>query len=147
MIENALSIEKLQAGKSDYIAKYQEAYKYIDDLYAYQKSALDKGELRNIQSATIIPGKVYEQEKELIDVNFQKSNDRSLVLVERIAAKEFVDQRTVSIAKWKFEACEKISELRSSKYTIPVVNCGYDKEIGFELKKDKKRSEIIGGII
>ena len=147
MIENVLSIEKLQAGKSDYITKYQEAYNYIDDLYAYQKSAQDKGELRNIQSATIIPGKVYEQEKELIDENFQKSNNRSLMLSERIAAKEIVDQRTVSIAKWKFEACEKISELRSSQYTIPIVDCGYDKEIGFVLKKDKKRNEAIGGII
>jgi len=147
MIENALSIEKLQAGKSDYIARYQRAYEYIDDLYAYQKRARDKDMLRNIQSVAIIPGKVYDQEKELIDENFQKSNNRLLTLVERIAAKEMVDQRTVSIAKWKFEACEKISELRSSKYTIPVVECDYDKEIGFDLKKDKKRSEVIGGII
>jgi len=147
MIENALSVEKLQAGKSNYIAKYQEAYGYIDDLYAYQKSALDKGELRNIQSATIIPGNVYEREKELIDENFQKSNNRTLPLNERIAAKEIVDQRTVSIAKWKYEACEEINKLKSSKYTIPVVDCNYDKETGFELKKDKKKSEAIGGII
>ena len=137
MIENALSIEKLQAGKSDYITKYQQAYEYIDDLYAYQKSARDKGELRNIQSVTIIPGKVYEQEKKLIDEKFQESNNHLVEMTERIAAKEIIDQRTVSIAKWKFEVCDKINELRGSKYSIPVVDCDYDKEIGFELKKDK----------
>ena len=85
MIQEALSVEKMESGKREYIEEYNRCYKRIEDLYTYEKN---EGNFRNIESVQIIPLPVYEQNMEKIQELEKELKKKDLVLSQKIQLEE-----------------------------------------------------------
>lgn len=133
LIEKALSVENMEG--SDYTKKYDEVYEYIDNLFMYEKAKKDVV-LRNIQSVNVIPEGVYREHEAFIQDALAKLKRPDVSTTEKVHARDHLYQYTVSISKYRFEACSCVEELRPGRReSIPIVDCDYSQEKGFILKE------------
>ena len=133
LIEEALSAENMEG--SDYAKKYEEVYEYIDNLFMYEKAKKDVV-LRNIQSVSVIPESVYLQHEAFIQEQLENLNKPEFSARDKVQARERIYQYSVSISKYRFEACRCSEELKiGKKERIPIVDCDYSREKGFMLKE------------
>ena len=145
MIQEALSVEKMESGKREYIEEYNRCYKRIEDLYTYEKN---EGNFRNIESVQIIPLPVYEQNMEKIQELEKELKKKDLVLSQKIQLREEIQKYSLSITKVQYNLSESIGSVAvSSKWKIPVINAQYDSKLGFQLIKKEKAEEGKGEFI
>lgn len=143
MIQEALSVEKLEEEKCDYIDKYDRCYQTIEDLYTYERN---HESLRNIDSVQVIPSPVYEKyQEEILSLESYLLNPE-IKLGDRLKAREALMQFTLSISKGQFNASktEEKTVAISSKQKIPVLQSEYSEQIGFRYIKEKKDKKTTG---
>ena len=147
LIEENLSFENLK--ESNFVDEFKDAYKKYQNILDSDKNAQDDLKLRDIQSVTIIPYNIYEENKESIKELIKKIEDKNLSLEERQNAKTELLKKTLSIQyyqlskyiseilKGKADANKYKSESINKFEKITVMEADYDKELGFRAKDFK----------
>lgn len=141
IINKYLTTENLKG--SDYLFKYNEFAKWIEDLPPYEIDKKDV-KLRNIISYDVIPNEIYQKHKEEIDGKSRKllkvvnrkldKIELDKIKLEKIRLKEEVKKYTVPVGIYDiyFKGSNAIIKtVQLSRYEfINVVNCKYN-ELGF----------------
>lgn len=147
LIEENLSFENLK--ESNFVDEFKDAYKKYQNILDSDKNAQDDLKLRDIQSVTVIPYNIYEENKENIKELIKKIEDKNLGLEERQQAKTELLKKTLSIQyyqlskyiseilKGKADANKYKSESINKFEKITVMEADYDKELGFHAKDFK----------
>ena len=147
LIEENLSFENLK--ESNFVDEFKDAYKKYQNILDSDKNAQDDLKLRDIQSVTVIPYNIYEENKENIKELIKKIEDKNLGLEERQKAKTELLKKTLSIQyyqlskyiseilKGKADANKYKSESINKFEKITVMEADYDKELGFHAKDFK----------
>ena len=147
LIEENLSFENLK--ESNFVDEFKDAYKKYQNILDSDKNAQDDLKLRDIQSVTVIPYNIYEENEELIKELIKKIEDANLGLEERQKAKTEVLKKTLSIQyyqltkyiseilKGKADANKYKSESINKFEKITIMEADYDKELGFRAKDFK----------
>ena len=147
LIEENLSFENLK--DSPFVKEFKEAYKNYQGILNSDKNSQDALKLRDIQSVTVIPYNIYEENEELIKELIKKIEDANLGLEERQKAKTKVLKKTLSIQyyqltkyiseilKGKADANKYKSESINKFEKITIMEADYDKELGFRAKDFK----------
>ena len=147
LIEENLSFENLK--DSPFVKEFKEAYKNYQGILNSDKNSQDALKLRDIQSVTVIPYNIYEENEELIKELIKKIEDANLGLEERQKAKTEVLKKTLSIQyyqltkyiseilKGKADANKYKSESINKFEKITIMEADYDKELGFRAKDFK----------
>lgn len=147
LIEENLSFENLK--DSPFVKEFKEAYKNYQGILNSDKNSQDALKLRDIQSVTVIPYNIYEENEELIKELIKKIEDANLGLEERQKAKTEVLKKTLSIQyyqltkyiseilKGKADANKYKSESINKFEKIIIMEADYDKELGFRAKDFK----------
>ena len=148
LIEENLSFENLK--ESNFVDEFKDAYKKYQNILDSDKNAQDDLKLRDIQSVTIIPYNIYEENKESIKELIKKIEDKNLSLEERQNAKTDLLKKTLSIQYYQLSEYFKI--LDSKEYSSNSINkfekiivaiSDYDKELGFCATKNSKNFYFI----
>ena len=148
LIEENLSFENLK--ESNFVDEFKDAYKKYQNILDSDKNAQDDLKLRDIQSVTIIPYNIYEENKESIKELIKKIEDKNLSLEERQNAKTDLLKKTLSIQYYQLSEYFKI--LDSKEYNSNSINkfekiivaiSDYDKELGFCATKNSKNFYFI----
>lgn len=141
IINKYLTTENLKG--SDYLRKYNEFTKWIQDLAPYEIDKKDIN-LRNIISYDVIPNEIYQVHKDEIDENSIKllkpinpkldESEIKKIKLEKIKLKEEIKMYTVPVGIYdiyfnKTNAIIKKIQLSRNEF-INVVNCTYN-ELGF----------------
>ncbi|MBX4262153.1 CRISPR-associated helicase Cas3' [Clostridium estertheticum] len=141
IINKYLTTENLKG--SDYLLKYNEFSKWIEDLTPYEIDKEDVN-LRNIISYDVIPNETYQEHKEEIDkisIKLLKTVNPKLekkelekIKLGKLELKEEIKKYTVPVGIYDiyFKRSNAISKkIKLSKYEfVNVVNCKYT-ELGF----------------
>ena len=147
LIEENLSFENLK--DSPFVKEFKEAYKNYQGILNSDKNSQDALKLRDIQSVTVIPYNIYEENEELIKELIKKIEDANLGLEERQKAKTELLKKTLSIQyyqltkyiseilKGKADANKYKSESINKFEKITIMEADYDKELGFRAKDFK----------
>ena len=135
---------------------YKELCKNIDYLQSIEDFEKEKSEVqkkfRNIDSETVIPLKVYEENIDIINecitivnqkfdecMNEREKKDLKL---RKISSKDRLMGFTVNIRGEEVKDYKE-KELRINKYeSIPIVRCKYDNEIGVLFSNEDKNKNI-----
>ena len=147
LIEENLSFENLK--ESNFVDEFKDAYKKYQNILDSDKNAQDDLKLRDIQSVTVIPYNIYEENEENIKELIKKIEDKNLGLEERQKAKTELLKKTLSIQYYQLS--KYISEILKGKADvnkyksesinkfekITVMEADYDKELGFRAKDFK----------
>ncbi|QAT61875.1 CRISPR-associated helicase Cas3' [Acidilutibacter cellobiosedens] len=151
MVDEVYSMDKLK--DTDY---YKELCKNIDYLQSIEDFEKEKSEVqkkfRNIDSETVIPLKVYEENIDIINecitivnqkfdecMNEREKKDLKL---RKISSKDRLMGFTVNIRGEEVKDYKE-KELRINKYeSIPIVRCKYDNEIGVLFSNEDKNKNI-----
>ena len=148
LIEENLSFENLK--ESPFVEEFENAYKKYQNILDSDKNAQDDLKLRDIQSVTVIPYNIYEENKENIKELIKKIEDKNLSLEERQNAKTDLLKKTLSIQYYQLSEYFKI--LDSKEYSSNSINkfekiivaiSDYDKELGFCATKNSKNFYFI----
>lgn len=141
LVSNLYTTDKLSGTK--YYEEIIDNIKYVKSIEAYE---LDKAEMqkrfRNIDSVTIIPRNVYEENKSLIDSciiilnkTFEKDlsdNERKKLKKEKAKAKNKIMDFTMSLYGHIVRNCKR-KILKISKYEeITILECNYNNKTGIE---------------
>ena len=147
LIEENLSFENLK--ESNFVDEFKDAYKKYQNILDSDKNAQDDLKLRDIQSVTVIPYNIYEENEENIKELIKKIEDKNLGLEERQKAKTELLKKTLSIQyyqlskyiseilKGKADANKYKSESINKFEKITIMEADYDKELGFRAKDFK----------
>ena len=147
LIEENLSFENLK--DSPFVNEFGKAYDKYQRVLNSDKNSQDALKLRDIQSVTVIPYNIYEENEELIKELIKKIEDANLGLEERQKAKTEVLKKTLSIQyyqltkyiseilKGKADANKYKSESINKFEKITIMEADYDKELGFRAKDFK----------
>ena len=147
LIEENLSFENLK--DSPFVNEFEKAYDKYQRVLNSDKNSQDDLKLRDIQSVTVIPYNIYEENKENIKELIKKIEDKNLGLEERQKAKTELLKKTLSIQyyqlskyiseilKGKADANKYKSESINKFEKITVMEADYDKELGFHAKDFK----------
>ena len=147
LIEENLSFENLK--ESNFVDEFKDAYKKYQNILDSDKNAQDDLKLRDIQSVTVIPYNIYEENEENIKELIKKIEDANLGLEERQKAKTDLLKKTLSIQyyqltkyiseilKGKADANKYKSESINKFEKITIMEADYDKELGFRAKDFK----------
>ena len=147
LIEENLSFENLK--ESNFVDEFKDAYKKYQNILDSDKNAQDDLKLRDIQSVTVIPYNIYEENEENIKELIKKIEDKNLGLEERQKAKTELLKKTLSIQyyqlskyiseilKGKADANKYKSESINRFEKITIMEADYDKELGFRAKDFK----------
>ena len=147
LIEENLSFENLK--DSPFVKEFKEAYKNYQRVLNSDKNSQDALKLRDIQSVTVIPYNIYEENEENIKELIKKIEDANLGLEERQKAKTELLKKTLSIQyyqltkyiseilKGKADANKYKSESINKFEKITIMEADYDKELGFRAKDFK----------
>ena len=147
LIEENLSFENLK--DSPFVKEFKEAYKNYQGILNSDKNSQDALKLRDIQSVTVIPYNIYEENEELIKELIKKIEDANLGLEERQKAKTELLKKTLSIQyyqltkyiseilKGKADANKYKSESINKFEKITIMEADYNKELGFRAKDFK----------
>ncbi|MDY3766150.1 MAG: CRISPR-associated helicase Cas3' [Lachnospiraceae bacterium] len=143
MISEALSVENLTSGRSNYVQAYTNYYNEVEGYYTYEK---DKDTLRDIRSVQVIPYRVYKEHEEELQEFQEQLRQQKVSMAEKIRIREQIQQYSLSISAWQYDASEKMekSVQITSKWKIPVIKADYDKHIGFQvikIPKEKKEDQ------
>jgi CRISPR-associated helicase cas3 len=148
LIEENLSFENLK--DSPFVKEFKEAYKNYQGILNSDKNSQDALKLRDIQSVTVIPYNIYEENEELIKELIKKIEDANLGLEERQKAKTELLKKTLSIQYYQLN--EYFNILDSKSYSSKSINkfekiivtiSEYDKELGFRATKNSKNFVFI----
>ena len=141
IINQYLTTEKI-AG-SDYLRRYRELLKWIEELAPYEMDKVDIN-FRNIISCDVIPNEIYQKHKVEIDENFINllkpihpnldEKEKNKIKLEKVQLREEIKKYTVPI-RYDIRSIKKagafIKGIQLSKNEfIPIVNCQYN-ELGF----------------
>ena len=147
LIEENLSFENLK--DSPFVNEFEKAYDKYQRVLNSDKNSQDALKLRDIQSVTVIPYNIYEENEELIKELIKKIEDANLGLEERQKAKTDLLKKTLSIQyyqltkyiseilKGKADANKYKSESINKFEKITIMEADYDKELGFRAKDFK----------
>ena len=147
LIEENLSFENLK--ESPFVEEFENAYKKYQRILNSDENSQDALKLRDIQSVTVIPYNIYEENEENIKELIKKIEDKNLSLEERQKAKTELLKKTLSIQyyqlskyiseilKGKADANKYKSESINKFEKITVMEADYDKELGFRAKDFK----------
>ena len=147
LIEENLSFENLK--ESNFVDEFEKTYEKYQRILNSDENSQDDLKLRDIQSVTVIPYNIYEENKENIKELIKKIEDKNLGLEERQKAKTELLKKTLSIQYYQLS--KYISEILkgkadTNKYKsesinkfekITVMEADYDKELGFRAKDFK----------
>ena len=147
LIEENLSFENLK--ESNFVDEFEKAYEKYQRILNSDENSQDDLKLRDIQSVTVIPYNIYEENEEDIKELVKKIEDKNLGLEERQKAKTELLKKTLSIQYYQLS--KYISEILkgkadTNKYKsesinkfekITVMEADYDKELGFRAKDFK----------
>ena len=148
LIEENLSFENLK--DSPFVKEFKEAYKNYQGILNSDKNSQDALKLRDIQSVTVIPYNIYEENEENIKELIKKIEDKNLGLEERQKAKTELLKKTLSIQYYQLN--EYFNILDSKSYSSKSINkfekiivtiSEYDKELGFRATKNSKNFVFI----
>ena len=147
LIEENLSFENLK--ESNFVDEFEKTYEKYQRILNSDENSQDALKLRDIQSVTVIPYNIYEENKENIKELIKKIEDKNLGLEERQKAKTELLKKTLSIQyyqlskyiseilKGKADANKYKSESINKFEKITVMEADYDKELGFRAKDFK----------
>ena len=147
LIEENLSFENLK--DSSFVDEFEKAYAKYQMILNSDKNSQDDLKLRDIQSVTVIPYNIYEENEENIKGLIKKIEDTNLGLEERQKAKTELLKKTLSIQyyqlskyigeilKGKADANKYKSESINKFEKITIMEANYDKELGFSAKDFK----------
>ena len=147
LIEENLSFENLK--DSPFVDEFEKAYDKYQRVLNSDKNSQDALKLRDIQSVTVIPYNIYEENEENIKELIKKIEDKNLGLEERQKAKTELLKKTLSIQyyqltkyiseilKGKADANKYKSESINKFEKITIMEADYDKELGFRAKDFK----------
>ena len=147
LIEENLSFENLK--ESPFVEEFENAYKKYQRILNSDENSQDALKLRDIQSVTVIPYNIYQENEENIKELIKKIEDKNLSLEERQKAKTELLKKTLSIQyyqlskyiseilKGKADANKYKSESINKFEKITVMEADYDKELGFRAKDFK----------
>ena len=147
LIEENLSFENLK--DSPFVDEFEKAYAKYQMILNSDKNSQDDLKLRDIQSVTVIPYNIYEENEENIKGLIKKIEDTNLGLGERQKAKTELLKKTLSIQyyqlskyigeilKGKADANKYKSESINKFEKITIMEANYDKELGFSAKDFK----------
>lgn len=147
LIEENLSFENLK--ESNFVDEFEKAYEKYQRILNSDENSQDALKLRDIQSVTVIPYNIYEENEESIKELIKKIEDKNLGLEERQKAKTELLKKTLSIQyyqlskyiseilKGKADANKYKSESINKFEKITVMEADYDKELGFHAKDFK----------
>ena len=147
LIEENLSFENLK--ESNFVDEFEKTYEKYQRILNSDENSQDDLKLRDIQSVTVIPYNIYEENEEDIKELVKKIEDKNLGLEERQKAKIELLKKTLSIQYYQLS--KYISEILkgkadTNKYKsesinkfekITVMEADYDKELGFHAKDFK----------
>ena len=152
MINKYLTTEKLEG--SDYVKKYRQVLKWIEELEPYEK---EKNEVnfRNIISYDVIPNVIYREHQEEIDENSRKllkavnskidKKELEKIKLEKIQLKEVIKKYTVPVGIYDIYPKGKkviIKDIQLSKNEfLHVVDCQYTG-LGFIRLTNKENKSI-----
>ena len=148
LIEENLSFENLK--ESPFVEEFENAYKKYQRILNSDENSQDALKLRDIQSVTVIPYNIYEENEENIKELIKKIEDKNLSLEERQNAKTDLLKKTLSIQYYQLSEYFKI--LDSKEYSSNSINkfekiivaiSDYDKELGFCATKNSKNFYFI----
>ena len=148
LIEENLSFENLK--DSPFVNEFEKAYDKYQRVLNSDKNSQDALKLRDIQSVTVIPYNIYEENEELIKELIKKIEDANLGLEERQKAKTELLKKTLSIQYYQLN--EYFNILDSKSYSSKSINkfekiivtiSEYDKELGFRATKNSKNFVFI----
>ena len=147
LIEENLNFENLK--ESPFVEEFENAYKKYQRILNSDENSQDALKLRDIQSVTVIPYNIYEENEESIKELIKKIEDKNLGLEERQKAKTELLKKSLSIQyyqlskyiseilKGKADANKYKSESINKFEKITVMEADYDKELGFHAKDFK----------
>ena len=147
LIEENLSFENLK--DSPFVDEFEKAYDKYQRVLNSDKNSQDDLKLRDIQSVTVIPYNIYEENEENIKEFIKKIKDTNLSLEERQKAKTDLLKKTLSIQyyqlskyieeilKGKADANKYKSESINKFEKITIMEADYNKELGFRAKDFK----------
>ena len=148
LIEENLSFENLK--DSSFVDEFEKAYDKYQRVLNSDKNSQDALKLRDIQSVTVIPYNIYEENEENIKELITKIEDTNLGLEERQKAKTELLKKTLSIQYYQLN--EYFNILDSKSYSSKSINkfekiivtiSEYDKELGFRATKNSKNFVFI----
>ena len=148
LIEENLSFENLK--DSPFVNEFEKAYDKYQRVLNSDKNSQDDLKLRDIQSVTVIPYNIYEENEENIKELIKKIEDKNLGLEERQKAKTELLKKTLSIQYYQLN--EYFNILDSKSYSSKSINkfekiivtiSEYDKELGFRATKNSKNFVFI----
>ena len=147
LIEENLSFENLK--ESNFVDEFEKTYEKYQRILNSDENSQDALKLRDIQSVTVIPYNIYEENEESIKELIKKIEDKNLGLEERQKAKTELLKKSLSIQyyqlskyiseilKGKADANKYKSESINKFEKITVMEADYDKELGFRAKDFK----------
>lgn len=143
LVEKIYSLDNLK--DKTYYNKIDKTLKSVIDIKEYE---IDKKEvnLRNIETKTVIPKNVYDDNKKNIDENMKIILEESN-LSKKLTARNLINELTLSIPNYMYESARNngyIEEnINVNKYTeIPVVNYNYDFENGLTYPQNPEKFDI-----
>lgn len=130
LINTYLSEENLR--NSGYIKRYNDAVKYLKELYPYQTSTKNNN-IRDIHNIDIIPASVYDIYQKDIDEAQNCLCTEQLSKADRIKEIEIIRGYIVSVPYWMVASPDTIVVKKIELYKgtfIPIVDCDYTFDMG-----------------
>ncbi|MBU5439017.1 CRISPR-associated helicase Cas3' [Tissierella sp. MSJ-40] len=153
LIDGVYTMEKLKG--TDYYDKLMDAIEYVKLIESYEKSSSEiKKIFRNIESKTVIPKPIYENNEveieRYIDILRQEYNkemtqiERKKLKEEKLEARINLDNFTLSIPLYRAEK-HLLQKKDINKYEfIEIFECDYNDNIGIIYKpKDNGKKDTI----
>ncbi|MBL4931894.1 CRISPR-associated helicase Cas3' [Clostridium paridis] len=147
IINNLYTFERLKDTK--YLSQVRDAIKFVKSIKEYDTTKNEvKKIFRNIDSVTVIPKQIYEENYIEIDKNISiiskeyskeiSIEERKNIALEKALARNKLMDYTVSVRTSYNEGnVDKVLEI--NKYeSIPVLNCDYSEDLGVQKIKVQK---------
>ena len=156
-------IEKLYTsenmGETEYYEKVKNTIRYLENINPYEKDKSDvKKEFRNIVSYPIIPKILYDENREKIENYLDKIREdyskdinlRNQQRIEKFKAKMAIREYSLNVQDYDLMGSDKdvnlnnFDKIQLGRYEeIYILDCYYDFEVGFKVKKqsEKKHKE------
>lgn len=131
-----------------YMEKYLNQMKKLQEIVWYEFDKKDVALREDIHTRDVIPYDIYEQNKQEIKLNAELMRSVNTHVVEKVKAHNSILQYTVPVANYIVSKYNKAVNrgmsaraccpVKIGAYeSIPVVDCDYSRELGFEEKEFK----------
>lgn len=150
MMEKYFTMERL--ADSNYMQKYKKQMKELKDIVLYELDKKDITIRGDIFTKDVIPYAVYESYQQEIEDSARKLRSSNTSMIEKIKERNHIMQYTVPVQNYMVDAyvravrkgmsAQPYSPVKIGTYeTIAVLDCDYDVELGFRVKKFQKVEE------